>query len=172
MTSVNGKSEEIYYRIAPCGGVKCCAAEDCSYYVPNRERHPCPKHPDLFLVSSGECPVEFVYAWPVCKDDKRRWLSGIVRRDDMMSNNLHNHPLPAPTKVPAKVVHDIQQAVSLDSSLHTHDLVTCNECVIDITHNHTFLTQVKGCHTYQHSFFGSCTQRQDKEHQGFNSARN
>ena len=41
----------------------------------------------------------------------------------MKENNLHNHPLPGATKVPAKVTQDIQQAVLLDSSLKTHDIM-------------------------------------------------
>lgn len=122
--SMKGKEEELYYRIAPCGGVKCCFAEDCSFSVSNKELRPCPQHPEAALVQSGPCPVEFVYAWPTSSDDKRRWHSGIVRRNDMKSNNLHNHPLPGPTKVPAKVVQDIQQAMCLDSSLKTHDILT------------------------------------------------
>lgn len=123
---VDGKEEEIFYRIAPCGGVKCCAIEDCSYSISTREHRPCPEHPETSLVSSGECPVEYVYVWPVCSDDKRRWISGIVRRNDMEASNLHNHPLHGPNKVPAKVVHDIQQALTLDPTLKTHDIITGN----------------------------------------------
>jgi hypothetical protein len=99
---VDNKEEELFYRIAPCGGVKCCSAEGCSFTICNRDRRPCPKHPESSLVASGACPVEFVYVWPACNDDKRRWHSGIVRRDDMKDNDLHNHPLPSATKVPAK----------------------------------------------------------------------
>ena len=42
----------------------------------------------------------------------------------MKSNNLHNHDIHAPTKVPSKIVEDIQQAVKLDPTIKTHDLVT------------------------------------------------
>ena len=131
--SLNGTDEELYYRIAPCGGVRCCPAKDCSYCISVKERRLCPQHPEIALVSTGSCPVEFVYVWPTSSDDKRRWHSGIVRRDDMKSNNLHNHPLPGPTKVPAKVVHDIQHAMSLDSSLKTHDILTGNKrCLLQV----------------------------------------
>lgn len=113
---VNGVNEDMYYRIAPCGGMKNCPVEDCSYSICTREHHPCPKHPDHSLVLSAACPVEFVYAWPVCNDDKRRWLSGLVRRGEMVSNNLHNHAIPAPTKIPARVVNDIQLGLIAQNS--------------------------------------------------------
>ena len=73
---------------------------------------------------SKDCPVEFVYVWPENSEDKRRWLSGIVRVGDLKSRNLHNHLINGPTKVPSKVVQDIQSAVKLDPSLKTHDIVT------------------------------------------------
>lgn len=123
-TIVDGKEEEVNYRIAPCGGVKCCPVEGCSYCVPNWKHQPCPQHSEASLVSSGECPVEFVYVWPTHSEDKRRWLSGIVRRDYMKASNLHSHPLHAPTKVPIKVVQDIQHALKMDPSLKTHDIMT------------------------------------------------
>lgn len=133
--TVDGKEEELQYRIAPCGGVKSCSASDCSYAAPKRESRPCPKHRESVLVQSDPCPVEFVYVWPTSSDDKRRWLSGLVRRSEMLNNNLHNHPLHGPTKVPAKVVSDIQQALQLDSSLETHDILT-GSCEYLLRTNH------------------------------------
>ncbi len=99
-TIVDGKEEEVNYRIAPCGGVEWCPLEGCSYCVPNWQHRPCPQQREASLVSSGECPVEFVYVCPTRNEDKRRWLSGIVR---MKVSNLHSHPLHAPTKVPVEV---------------------------------------------------------------------
>ena len=79
---VNHKEEEIFYRIVPCGGVKHCAVDGCSYVS---------KLYDIDLVITNECPVEFVYIWPVNISDKRRWLTGLVSRSDLQSDNLHNH---------------------------------------------------------------------------------
>ena len=124
---VNGIQEELYYRIAPCAGVKICPVVDCNYIVSTKEHRPCPKHSDSEqpqLELAKECPVEFVYVWPADKEDKRRWLSGIVRTGNMVSSNLHNHPLNRPAKVPSKVVHDIEHAMELDPTLKTHDLIT------------------------------------------------
>ena len=51
---VDDKEEEVKYCIAPCGGVKCCPVEDCSYCAPNCKHQPCPHHHEASLVSSGE----------------------------------------------------------------------------------------------------------------------
>lgn len=173
--TVDGKEEELFYRIVPCGGVKNCSVRDCSYTVSKREFRPCPDHPETVLVQSGPCPVEFVYVWPLCSDDKRRWLSGLVRRSDMMSNNLHNHVLHGPTKVPSKVVKDIQQALQLDSSLETHDIMTggaihstVQVCIIHVD----LLCRKRDALPTSSSFPGSRSQREDKEYQVFNSQRN
>ena len=121
---VDGKREDVFYRIAPCGGVKHCPVEDCSYVVSTRDRRACPQHADSALSVVKECSVEFVYVWPVNGSDSRRWLSGITRTGDLSPANLHSHPLPAPTKIPSKVVNDIKEAVKLDPSLKTHEIVT------------------------------------------------
>ena len=112
--AVDGNEEDLCYQIAPCGGVKQCPVEDCTYAVSTKEHRPCPYHAEQQLELVKECPVEFVYVWPADVGDKRRWLSGIVRTGDLKSSNLHNHPLNGPTKVPSKVVHDIQHALELD----------------------------------------------------------
>ena len=58
----------------------------------------------------------------------------------MKSNNLNNHTLPGPTKVPAKVVHDIQHAMSLDSSFKTHGILRCNKrCLLQVFIGFTLL---------------------------------
>jgi len=121
---VDGREEFLNYRFAPCRGVKRCSVEDCSYVIPFSERRSCPSHPEAVLLATEECPVEFVYVWPADSKDNRRWLSGIVRVGDLKSNNLHNHDVHGPTKIPSKIVEDIQSAVKLDPTLKTHDLMT------------------------------------------------
>lgn len=122
--AIDGKEEHLIYRIAPCGGVKACLFDGCSYTVSTRELKSCPDHPESQLKNECECPVEFVYIWPENKDDKRRWLSGIVRQGDMTTDNLHNHPLHQATKIPSKVISDIQKSLENDSTLKTHDIQT------------------------------------------------
>ena len=92
-TVVDQTEEEIYYQIVPCGGVKQCPVENCTYITSTREHRNCTNHPDKELVVQNECQVEFVYVWPANTDDNRRWLSGLPRRSDLQSSNLHNHRL-------------------------------------------------------------------------------
>lgn len=68
---IAGKREEIFYRSAPCAGVKVCSQEGCNYIVPIRDRRPCPDH-GKDLVKTSHCPVEFVYINPKESSDKRR----------------------------------------------------------------------------------------------------
>lgn len=111
------------YRIAPCGGVKICSAKGCSYVPSTREHRRCSEHPNQPLEHSGTCPVEFVYVRPTNSENKRRWLSGLVRSGDLSSMNLHNYPLNGASKI---VVHDICNRLDEDPSLKTHDIVTGN----------------------------------------------
>ena len=60
---VNDTTEEMYYRSAPCLGVKYCPIEGCQHIVPVRDKINCPKH-NIPLEKSGECPVHFVYLYP------------------------------------------------------------------------------------------------------------
>ena len=121
------KKEEVYYRIAPCGGVKCCPIADCSYTTSIKEQRPCPDHTDPQLTAVHDCPVEFVYVWSVNDEDKRRWLSGIVRRGDLSPNNFAQSLPSWSNQSTFKVVHDIQKALEIDPTLKTHDIVTGQE---------------------------------------------
>lgn len=50
---VDGKEEVLNYRIIPCGGVKLCGIEECSYVTSTREIRPCANHPGTKLIHSG-----------------------------------------------------------------------------------------------------------------------
>ena len=118
---------EAEYRIAPCRGVKLCGMHEqgCDYVTSTRENRPCPNHPSVPLVGSGDCPVEFVHIKPKDPNDNRRWQTGFVRGgiDMMKASNLHNHKLPPATRIPTKVQNDIKDAVKEDPHLKTTDLV-------------------------------------------------
>lgn len=43
---VDRTQEELWYRIAPCGGIKSCSNEECTFTTSTRE-HLCPKHPSM-----------------------------------------------------------------------------------------------------------------------------
>ena len=105
-------------------GIKQCSKDDCSYVAAISQCHACPDHTEAELVVNKDCPVEFLYVWPEDPEDTRRWLSEIARVGHMKSKNLHNYLINGPTKVPSKVVQDIQSAVKLDLSLKIHDIIT------------------------------------------------
>ena len=124
--SIDGKQEEVVYRVVPCGGVKHCShyGEACHYVVSTREIKRCPDHPEEQLLrSSPPCPVEFVYIKPKDPSDHRRWLTGIVRSGELDDQNLHNHPIHGETKITAKVDADIRRAVISNPQLKTKDVI-------------------------------------------------
>lgn len=97
-TNIDGKNESVYYRFAPCGGIKRCGVDGCLYVVSTNEFKPCGQHPESKLVRSGECPVQFFYVWPEKSEDMRRWLTGLIRGGCLEGGDLHNHPAPSRKK--------------------------------------------------------------------------
>lgn len=53
--NIDGKSENVYYRYSPCGGVKRCAmyTNGCSYVAPTYETKACNQHPNSKFVHSA-----------------------------------------------------------------------------------------------------------------------
>lgn len=130
VTFTDESSLNVTYRITPCQGVKMCGShvQGCEYLTSTRESRPCPNHPKVPLVSSGECPVEFLYIKPTDATDNRRWLTGFVRgsRELMEKTNIHNHPTHPSSKIPCKIQNDIRDAVTENPHLKTSDLVEGN----------------------------------------------
>ena len=122
---IDGLEEEVFYLIAPCKGVKYCGAHEtgCDYVTSTRESRPCENHPQLPLIRSEPCSVEFVYIWPINEKDPRRWLTGIRRGDEAEDNNLHSHQLHCASKIPMRVQNDIKEAVAKNPHLKPDDLV-------------------------------------------------
>ena len=118
---VNGKTEEVYYRSAPCLGVKYCPVEGCQHVVPIRDKRNCPKH-NVLLEKSGECPVQFVYLHPTNKQDGKRWFGGIVRFQKSPSKNFHNHKIHSATKIAQCVREKISKAVLTNPALTPTDI--------------------------------------------------
>lgn len=121
---VNGQEEILNYRITPCRGVKLCShTEGCEFVCATKDRRRCPDHPEESLKSSGLCPVEFVYLWPKNSLDRRMWITGLVRGGSNNADNLHNHPIHGPAKIPSKVDADIRRAMISNPHLKTSDIV-------------------------------------------------
>ena len=92
--NIGCRKEKVFYRSAPCAGVKVCPVDGCNHVQAIRQKHPCPKHRDSTLKRTESCPVEFVYIYPQnYQIDHRRWIGGIVRCQKEATESLHNHPL-------------------------------------------------------------------------------
>lgn len=135
---ISGMQEEVMYRIVPCNGVKVCPAQDCEHIVPTSEVRPCPNHKVPLKRTMG-CPVEFVYIKPSDSSDNRRWITGIDRSSDMKNNFLHNHPLHADAKIPAKVKADITRALVKNPHLTTRDITTG-----EYAFTYSYITSLRG----------------------------
>ena len=122
---IAGKKEDVYYRSAPCLGVKFCSQEGCNFIVPIRDKRCCPEH-NLPLQKSSDCPVEFVYVYPKEPKDGRRWIGGLVRCQKYSTDNLHNHKLHAASKISQCVQSKIAAAITTNPSLTTTD-ITCGK---------------------------------------------
>ena len=118
---VNYTTEEMYYRSAPCLGVKYCPIEGCQHIVPVRDKRNCPKH-NIPLERSGECPVHFVYLHPANSQDGRRWFGGIVRCQKVPLKNFHNHRIHSATKIAQCVRERISNAVLTNPALTPTDI--------------------------------------------------
>ena len=163
--NIDGKSENVYYRFAPCGGVKRCAVEGCLYVVCTNEVKPCSQHSESKLVHSGECPVEFFYIWPENVEDKRRWLTGLVRAGSMEDDDLHNHPHHKERKIPVKIDTDIRRAMIDNPHLKTSDVMT-GKVSVECWFNYSCFISVRqgnGIHT-RFSKFSCSKQIENKEH--------
>ena len=157
---VDAVQEELWYRIAPCGGIKSCSNEECTFTASTRE-HLCPKHPFVPLKAIGrDCPMEFVYVWPDDNSDKRRWLTGICRNGDLKPNNLHNHPLHVATKISSKIIQDIKQKMTEDPTTKTYDIVTGMAQFYGISHtNINYLSLTMCMHTHYYYYYTSFRKR-------------
>ena len=118
---INNKTEEVYYRSAPCLGVKYCPKDECTHIVPIRDKRNCPKH-NIPLQKTSDCPVEFVYIYPKERADGRRCFGGIVRCQKSPSENLHNHKIHAANKISQSVKEKISDAISSNPALTPSDI--------------------------------------------------
>ena len=123
--TIDNDKLQLYYRSAPCNGVKQCSAPDCMYTAPLREKRPCQAHPSYSLVKTENCPVDYAYLYPPnFEKDKWRWVAGLVRNQNESTDNLHNHPMHGASKISAHVSTTISQAVKANPSLTPSDIQT------------------------------------------------
>ena len=138
-TVIKNQNDTVFYRTAPCNGVKMCTISGCTYVAPIREKRPCPHH-KISFVKTDSCPVEFVYVYPADRQDKRRWIGGIVRHQKDLSKNLHNHVPPSETKI-AQCVKEINKAIASNPTLTASDISLGKglgfvPCAVDVASSH------------------------------------
>ena len=123
-TDIDGKYESIFYRVAPCRGVKQC--EQCDHAVGNTTmKNNCTKHPRAPLVRSEGCPVEFVHIYPQNSQNNRQWIGGLCRNHHLSpSTNHHNHAIPGSHNIPQYVHAKIADAVEVNPTLTTSELAS------------------------------------------------
>jgi len=72
---INGSEESIFYRLAPCNGVKLCSGAGCDHVQSrNSKKNLCTNHPGSPTINTDNCPVIFVYMFPqnfVAPDNRR-----------------------------------------------------------------------------------------------------
>ena len=122
---IHGKTEEVYYRSAPCLGVKICPWGGCNDVVPIRDKRNCPEH-NIALEKTYDCPVVFVYMYPKSSADSRRWFGGIVRCQKAPAGNLHNHEIHAPSRIAQCIKEKITDAISANPAL-TPSEIACGK---------------------------------------------
>lgn len=116
--TIDGEERNLRIRYAACQGVLQCGEDECTFSASKRAKK-CPKHPSAPLTPSGACPVYVVYVYPTDESNYERWITGVTKdkRANVSSGNLHNHPLPAPSKVPTIVQDAVKQAVQSNPGL-------------------------------------------------------
>ena len=117
--NIDGEKREVRIRYAACKGVLKCSVTSCTF-AGSKTTKKCPSHPGAEMVSSGSCPVYVVYVYPTNHAEySERWLTGITkdRAINVSSSNLHNHPLPKPSRVPSLVHESVKQAVRCNPSI-------------------------------------------------------
>jgi len=91
--------EKVYYRSAPCAGVKDAVNHSAIMLLP-WERKDIAWHIHHFHWSRdfNEYPVEIAYLYSQDVSDNCRWIIGLVRHQKEPTDNLHNHPIHGPIK--------------------------------------------------------------------------
>ena len=116
----------MFYKSAPCNGVKVCPEKGCHHVASVRELRRCKDHPTKPLRKTNDterCPVQFGYVYPVDhQGDHRRWILGFVRQAKGPLTNLHNHPVHSPSHPLSKTVEDISNAAKANVTLKPSDI--------------------------------------------------
>ena len=67
-----------------------------------------------------------MFVYPVDKNDKHRWIGGLIRCPKVGRVNLHNHFVHSPSTITQCIRQGISKAVSINPTLQTSDITCCN----------------------------------------------
>ena len=118
---LDGRKETFVTNRSYCAGVKVCSGEKCNYAVSNKQKiNRCREHPKLALLPTGPCPCHLVYVYPKdTSNDGRRWF---IALNTETSGKMHNHMAPSEWKISPKVLSDISNVVSKNTTLTPKDV--------------------------------------------------
>ena len=119
--NLDGTKETFITNRSYCAGVKVCGGENCKYSVTNKQKiNRYTEQPKMALLPTCPCPCHFVYVYPKHTDnDGRRWLIAI---NTETSGKMHNHMAPSEWKISPKILSDISNVVSKNTTLTPKDL--------------------------------------------------
>ena len=117
----DGNKEILVANRSYCSGVKVCANEGCNYTVSTKQKvNRCKEHQSMGLRETGPCSCHIAYIYPKdVKNDGRRWFIALNTGN---GNSIHNHSLPSEWKVSPKVLTDISNAVTQNTSISPKEL--------------------------------------------------
>jgi len=118
---LNGTNETFVLNRSYCSGVKMCAHEGCTYTVSTKQKiNRCSEHDSMGLRATGPCTCHVAYIYPKnIEQDGRRWF---IALNSGSSGGIHNHPPPSEWKVLPKVLSDISNAISRNTSISPKEL--------------------------------------------------
>ena len=119
--NLDGNKEVLVANKSYCSGVKVCANEGCNYIVSTKQKiNQCKEHQSMGLQATGPCSCHIAYIYPKdAKNDGRRWF---IALSTCIDSSIHNHSLPSEWKVSLKVLTDISNAVTHNTSISPKEL--------------------------------------------------
>lgn len=117
----DGRKETFVTNRSYCAGVKVCGGKKCSYAVSNKQKiNQCTEHPKLALLPIGPCPCHLVYVYPKdASNDGRHWF---IALNTETSGKMHYHMAPSEWKISPKVLSDISNVASKNTTLTPKDV--------------------------------------------------
>lgn len=119
--NLDGKKEVLIMNRSYCSGVKVSAYEGCTCTVLTKQKiNRCKEHPSMCLHVTGPCSCHIAYIYPIdIEHDGRHWF---IALNTGSGSSIHNHPSPSKWRVSPKVLSDISNAVSRNTSISPKEL--------------------------------------------------